>query len=307
MKIGVSAGLLLLLWAVLAGGCQLSAGARQGALEAGRSGIEGWPEPTAALLKYELPATATPWPTFTPVPTAVVLAASGAGGELDVDRPGSDAAVALALVAPTATPSALPEVKQIDRVSPVATVTPAPPAPEVVMSPPRSVRQGDSQGPDEDDGGAVDEAAVDPAAILDYGKLPGLPVHFKEQKLFVNQTAGVLPAIRDGDFSALGEALSVVPTRARFVFWAARWESELEEGESFEFKGWLRLTSYFPNGWARFVHDGPVQTLHDGQTYLVSGWGRDDGQFWQPGRHTVEFLDDATEEVIVDWEFTVYR
>ena len=152
-----------------------------------------------------------------------------------------------------------------------------------------------------------EEVIVDEDSINVYGKLPGLPVYFQRQKLFISDTAELLPSVMDGDFSSIGPALKKVPSRARFVFWAAEWVLELAEGESFEYWGWMRLTGFLPDGRLRFVYPGYDQVLNDLQTYLVTGWGQASGFFRQPGRYKVEFLSSETEEVVVEWEFDVYR
>lgn len=279
-----------------------------GAPDVSRVGFDGSGDapPTAPLLKYELPATATPWPTFTPVPAETAppenagLGGSG-GGNGDVD--GEIESVAeFAAAAPTVVPRDLPEANRVVKVAPFATVTPTPALPEISRATPRPTREGGSEE-------SVGENAAE--GILDYGQLPGGVAVFDRQVLFASDVPEVLPSVREGDFSQLGSSLKSVSARTRFLFWAVRWEPEaLEEGEGstdFEFRGWARLTGYLSRGETRFVYDGKVQTVRDEHPYVVVGWGTPDGQFWKPGRHRLEFLDDLTEEVIVEWEFTVYR
>ena len=292
-------GLGLLL---LAGCGQPAAGARDpGLVGVGRVGA---PPPTAPLLRYELPATATPWPTFTPAPTATSVPAGDVGGNGNGIEPEWVTAGDgdFAVLAPTVVPAALPEVRRVVKVAPFATVTPTPALPEVSRATPRPTREGGN--------GSSGDADV-AAQILDYGQLPGGVAVFDRQVLFASDTPEVLPSVREGDFSQLGSSLKSVSARTRFLFWAVRWEPEaLEEGEGstdFEFRGWARLTGFLSRGETRFVYDGKVQTVRDEHPYVVVGWGTPDGQFWKPGRHRLEFLDDATEEVIVEWEFTVYR
>lgn len=195
-----------------------------------------------------------------------------------------------------------PEVQRIERVRPGEVAQPAEELPEI--------RRGTPQPAAESGGGEsleVEEVVEDEDSINVYGKLPGLPVYFQRQKLFISDTAELLPSVMDGDFSAVGPALKKVSSRARFVFWAAEWAPELAEGESFEYRGWVRLTGFLPDGRLRFVYPGDDQILNNHQTYLVTGWGQASGFFWQPGRYKVEFLSSETEEVIVEWEFDVYR
>lgn len=277
-----------------------------GAPDPGLVGVQrvGGAPPVAPLLQYELPATATPWPTFTPVPTETPVPGGDAGGlgnGVGIEEQTAEDEE-FALLAPTVAPVALPEVRRVVKVAPFATVTPVPALPEVSRATPRPTREGGSE-----------ESGDDSSAegILDYGRLPGGVAEFDRQVLFASDAPAVLPAVQEGDFSQLGSSLKSVSARTRFLFWAIRWEPEMvEEGEGstdFEFRGWARLTGYLSRGETRFVYDGKVQTVRDEHPYVVVGWGTSDGQFWKPGRHRLEFLDDATEEVIVEWEFMVYR
>ena len=259
----------------------------------------GKPEGLPPKPEFPLPATATPWPTFTPLPPATAVPEpEGAGlSESENGEIGAETGPVLPTPLPTAAPAPLPEVAAVFRVSPVATVMPVPALPTVRRATPRPTRPAGELGTPDPEQEAL--------RLAEYGRLPGLEVYLERQVLFPGSGPDLPQAIIDGDFSELGPSARRVPRRTRFVFWGVRWQPQPADLE-FSFAGWVRFRGYHPDGRERFVQDLEVQEISQFQPYLVVGMGRTDAQVWLPGRYVAEFLDLATEEVVVDWEFEVY-
>ena len=242
--------------------------------------------------QYAAVQTATPRPTFTPVPTAT-----------ETPRP-ADWGLGPTVRPPTATPfpleplNPLPEVAAVFKVSPVATFTPTPPLPEIKRATPRPTKAGGTPGPLD-----PEEEAL---RLAQYGRLPGLEVYLERQVLFGGSGPDLPAAIVAGDFGELKSAARRIPSRMRFVSWGVRWRSQPADLE-FHFEGWVRLRGYHPDGRERFVQDVAVAPLQRIQPHLIVTVGHASAQIWRPGRYVFEFLDLETEEVVVDWEFEVYR
>ena len=292
---GWSFGLLLLGlagWLLLLG-CSGSSGKAGGPAAAPAERVSaGIPPGLQPKPEYVYPLTATPRPTFTPVPTAT-----------DTPRP-EDWGLGPTARPPTATPfpmapiNPLPEVAAVFKVSPVATFTPTPPLPDIKRATPRPTRPGGTPGPLD-----PEEEAL---RLAEYGRLPGLEVYLERQVLFGGSGPDLPTAIAEGDFGELKSAARRLPSRMRYVFWGVRWRAQPRDLE-FRFEGWVRIRGYHPDGRERFVQDIEVAPLQRIQPHLIVGLGHPSAQIWRPGRYIFEFLDLETEEVVVDWEFEVYR
>ena len=253
----------------------------------------------ADLFSYDLPVTATPWPTFTPVPTPP----GGSPQDDGVAAPTPTAIQPVRTPGPTVTPVVGPVL--ISRI-PVATFVPTP-TPAVAPSlPPTSVPTVSATST----ASVLGSGEPTPTSVPRYGQLPGLEVYFEEHRFFVSQRVELDP-VYAGTCEGL-PLLERVPWDAPFLYWALCFDASGMAGESFEYspivrwsyvgrgvdsegdlvRGWKRLTQY--------VHSPP---LSGPVAYMLTGLG--DTTF-SPGQWRIELMTEDGEEVIHSWYFEVY-
>ncbi len=247
------------------------------------------------LFDFFLPITATPWPTFTPVPPVSPSPYSSSGvppTPIPAVRP----------VAPTVTPVAGPRtVLDVQLPTTVPTLTPVPTA-TPVLDLVESVVLEPVDTP-------VSATSSPTAAPLPrYGKLPGLEVYFEDHRFFVAQSDRLDP-VYAGTCEGL-PLLDRVPRDAPFLFWAICFDATGMDGQEFEYSPVVRwsyvgqefVDGQLITGWKLFstnVHrsiTGPV-------AWMLTGIG---DHLWSPGEWRIELLDEDGEEVIHSWYFEVF-
>ena len=251
----------------------------------------GAPAAPSGPVFVPLPATATPWPTFTPVATAV---------SVPVER----------AVAADAGPVEFGEaVEEPVEVEFLATFTPAPaptstPLPRATLAPTVA-----AVVPVGIQGSAYDSETVATVAApaggpgpTPYGKVPGAEVYFDRQSFFVLQLAELPPQLLEDDFALLPGAMDVVPASAPFLVWFVVYDLS-RVGKDFEAEltvRWIDLK--FPER-PLVMFRSPVRLAWH-QPLFWNGLGEFGGGFWRPGHYRVELID-RVGRILIDWEFRV--
>ena len=216
---------------------------------------------------YLLPPTATPWPTFTPMPTVP--------------------AAAVATLVPTMVPTVTPELPRVI---------------EVVLG---EDGGGVDLGNGAEEIVAPVSVTVVPSPTP-YGKIWSADVFFKCQSLFVSQV-GAVPDSLKGDDLTCGDLPAIQEVFSRtspFLNWAVIFDLS-DAPADFVMRGEIRWWDLnHPTQDVLMIHGNVEIVAHGLGFYFYEGMGRSGGGFWRPGKYRVELVDDRFERV-VSWDFLV--
>ena len=307
---------VLAVLALLAVGCGGPAGG--GVDLAGALGVSG----------PALPATSTPWPTFTPVPPLAGLGAVAAPSPDVVVGPtpvgyATPAVVFLPTVVPTVIPTVTPR--------PTSTPVPAPEAPVVAGGEPPAVLAqvgplsvvsdvvsasldeapgagaevpaADAVGADAPGGGSAGATAgAGPVQVLQPLYRGG--VGFERHVLFPMQVETLPDYLLNGEIDRLPITLSEVPSNTPFIFWFVGFDFAAAERE-FEMDVSLRWFSLGSGrGEQPLLMHSTGFNLTAVEPYFYSGLGAPLAGSWPLGQYLVEILDDQG-DLISSWYFDV--
>ncbi len=232
------------------------------------------------------PPTATPWPTFTPVPAATSTAVPAVA----VDA----AATATAAAVDAAPVFAEPAPAEADVYWGIGTVGP----PDV----------GVNGNANPDAAMAGPDVAVEVEADLvptptPYGMLYRGGVKFVRQSLFPVQEDIQPTFILERNWDDMPGSYDFVLSGTHHVYWVVIFDVG-EAPPDFEFPGVVRWVDITPGFQQLVMHQTPVLISRE-QFFFLAGVGDEFGQVWsRPGRYRVEFLDDRN-YLVLDWEFEV--
>ena len=273
------------------------------------TGGREFPTPTAVPVSVVQPlvapgtfvpdSTATPWPTFTPMPvptdaTSGVLIQDSVPG-------GTGEAPSGVLVTGVGTPE--PEVVVLPSPTPgrvaLSTVTPVPAAPGVTVYP-TVVTAGATQ--------VIVPGTTPGPGPTPYGRLvpPGDDgvgeVRFAHQTLFALQRPEIPLAFRTGIIEDLPGSASFVSQTSRFVIWVVVFDvSDAVPGWSMDgYVRWYNVNRGFD---PLLMMERDVSVTHEAFMFF-EGLGTELPGFWRPGQYKVQYLNEDYEEV-VSWEFDV--
>ena len=228
---------------------------------------------------YTPPATATPWPTFTPVP------------------PPSPT------VLPTATPVSVLLV-EAPRAVPSGPVSPPPTgAQEAAVPVPAAVSGGgpSAAAPDGSFSSSTPVPSPSPSPVP-YGKVPGEEVYFYQQSFFPLQVSRLPERLRSGNPDVWPRTVKVVSAGTRYVVWAVAFDVS-SAPDDFVLEGFVRWTDVTPGLDPLIMLESPKR-ISKVERLFYTGLGRGTPGFWKRGSYRVEFMDDEFESFL-SWEFEV--
>ncbi len=234
---------------------------------------------------YARPATATPWPTFTPAPPPPSPTAP----------PTATPAVVLVVEAPRAVPSG----------SVFPTPTGAPGAAVPALGSAVSGGGASAAAPDGDSFSPTPVPSSTPVPSptpVPYGKVPGEEVYFHQQSFFPLQVSRLPEHLRSGNPDVWPRSVKVVSSETRYVVWAVAFDVS-SAPDDFVLEGFIRWTDVTPGVDPLIMLESPKR-VSKVERLFYTGLGRGTPGFWKRGVYRVEFMDDEFESFL-SWEFEV--